>query len=172
MLTKKILTAIIAGLLISGQTLAENSLRTGAKAINLTVNTTGDSVLFSEALDTRLKGKYFTSNDMAILFGVGLNLYGSDADATDLSLMGGVRSYMSRGDFATFYGGSFTFADLESIGVEETVIMGEFGGEYFLGRQFSVEGSLRAGYAKTDVGAFSQSNIGTFGGQVSLNYYF
>jgi len=158
---------------MSGTAVAENSLRTGAKAINLTVNTTGDSVLLSEALDTRLKGKYFTSNTMAILFGVGLNLYGSDGDGTDMSLMGGVRSYQGSGDFATFFGGSISYADLESLGnVTEIAFLGEFGGEYFFHRQFSVEGSLRAGYASADFGPVTVTNLGTFGGQISLNYYF
>ncbi len=169
---KKLVLPIVVGLLISATAAAENSFRSGAKAINLTVKSTADAILLSDAFDTRLKGKFFTSSNMAIMFGVGLNINGGDANGTDISLMGGARSYKSRGDYATFFGGLISYTDVEAANTTELAILGEFGGEYFLGRQFSVEGSLRAGYVSTDVGPFNYTNLGTFGGQVSLNYYF
>ncbi|MFP4611422.1 MAG: hypothetical protein ACLFQT_10410 [Thiohalophilus sp.] len=163
---KKFLLCTIAALVFSSTAAADNSLHAGAKAINVSIT--------DEELPTGflLKGKYFTSNDMAIIAGAGISINGSDADGTDISLLGGVRSYMGRGDFATFYGGMITYTDFDATNTSQLAFLGEFGGEYFVGRQFSMEGSLRAGYATTDVGALTVSSLGTFGGQVSLNYYF
>lgn len=165
---KTLLAVIAASFLLTGTAVAENSLRTGAKAINVTI--TDDAL----ATDFRLKGKYFTSSNMAIIAGVGLSINGSDADGTDISLLGGVRSYMGSGSFAPFFGGMISYTDYDAAGIDTTVLafLGELGGEYFVGRQFSVEGSLRAGYATTDMGPATVTKLGTFGGQVSLNYYF
>lgn len=187
---KKILVTAIAGLLagVSGTASAVGGVSPGAKGINVSL----ESSLFDFSQMTVWRGKFFTGPDMAILAGAGLNTYGGDADGTDLSLSAGARKYVGTGTFAPFFGGSFTYESIESGATPEAVfggnagaidkvttvaLVGEFGAEYFFSPQFSIEGALRAGFSSSDVddingGTTTVTRFGTFGSQVSVNYYF
>jgi hypothetical protein len=186
---KKILVTAIAGLLagVSATASAAGGVSPDAKGINVSL----ENSLFDFSQMTVWRGKFFTGPDMAILAGAGFNTYGGDADGTDLSLSAGARKYVGTGSFAPFFGGSFTYESIESGMTPEAVfgnagnidkvttvgLVGEFGAEYFFSPQFSVEGALRAGFSSSDIDFIGGGNntvtrFGTFGSQVSVNYYF
>lgn len=161
-----------------GTVQAENSLNNGAFALNMQVS---DSILGGNVRDfggnespLMVAGKFMIAKDAAVLLGFGLGVYGGDGEGTDLAIKGGYRSYMSTADFAPFVGASFAMKSYNDGDTTETYFMGEFGAEYFMSRQFSVEGSAYAGYGavKQDIPDTNISRIGTYGTSVSVNYYF
>lgn len=131
-----------------------------------------------------VKGKYLITQDMAILAGLGLQMVDSgaatNATSTNLGLMGGVRKYMETNDFAPFFGGKLQYLTTRqgNFDVTDIVLMAEFGAEYFLAKQFSLEGSVGAGYASQKVepvGGVTSTTataMGTTTFSVSANYYF
>jgi len=189
---KKLLVAATATVLscASATAAAQGAMSSGAKGISASV----ESGLFDTSPTTVWRGKYFMSPDMALLGGIGFNSYGGDADGSDLLIEGGARSYLSTGSFAPFIGGTFAYESIESgrhpavifggtQAVEEVTtiaLLGEFGAEYFFSPQFSVEGALRAGFSSSDIDmvtglgttTYTETRFGTFGSQVSVNYYF
>jgi hypothetical protein len=50
-------------------------------------------------------------------------------------------------------------------------LLGEAGAEYFLSRQFSVEGSVGFGYTSVEVGDFKETTVGTRRAIISFNFY-
>lgn len=180
---KKILVTAVAGLLAGmSATASAQGPRGDAKGINVSL----ENSLFDTTEQVMMwKGKFFTAPDVAIIGGFGFNTYGSDAEGTDLSFQIGGRKYMGTGSFAPFFGGSFAYESLESVAgtipgldkVTTVAIVGEFGGEYFFSPQFSIEGALRAGFSSEDQdfvggGSFTTTRLGTFGSQISANFYF
>ena len=176
----KVASAIALGLGM-GAAQAENSLQNGSFALNMQISDSilGGNVPVTDTLgnerDTPLMvaGKFMIAKDAAVLLGFGLGIHGGDSEGTDLAIKGGYRSYMSTADFAPFVGASFAMKSYVDGNITETYLLGEFGAEYFLSRQFSVEGSAYAGYGSIDVDPnFTGSRIGTYGSSVSVNYYF
>ena len=100
---------------------AENSLRNGSFAINVPVNdnimagNTGairdpfSGATIAEGQPLMINGKFMVSRDMAVLAGFGLGLWGDDAEGNDIGFKGGVRKYLTTGDFAPFVGGSLSY---------------------------------------------------------------
>lgn len=159
-----IVVVMILGLGI-GSASAANSLKQGSAAIN--VNVSDDFVLW---------GKYFVMKDLAVLAGFGVGAKGGDAEGTDVGFGGGVRKYLAMDDFAPFVGGSFLYSRTRDGDQKYWNIMGEFGAEYFVHKQFSVEGSIGFGYisseTKTGTVTFEDTTFGTRRFGFSLNFYF
>ena len=97
-----------------------------------------------------ISGKYFVLKDIAVLAGFGFGAKGGDAKGTDLGIGVGARKYLKTGDFAPFAGGSIFYSNTKDGNQKDMNIMGEFGAEYFLHRQFSVEGSVGFGYTSSE----------------------
>lgn len=158
--------------LAAGSALAANSLNAGTLGLN--VNTTDNFVI---------NGKYFVAKDMAILGGFGLRIAGGDAKGTDIGLLAGVRKYLKTDDFAPFVGGRFEYASTNDSNTTNIGILAEAGAEYFLAKQFSLEGRVGFGYTSNEittpaVGLFTPATtakttyIGTGTVAISANFYF
>jgi hypothetical protein len=150
----------------AGSASAANSLRQGAFGLNVDVNN-----------DFVLTGKYFLTRDVAALASFGVGLRGGDESGTDIALGGGVRKYLKVEDFAPFVGGTIFYDS--SRDQKSFSLLGEFGAEYFLDRQFSIEGKVGFGYTSetiTTPGPASTSvkttDFGTERAGISFNYYF
>lgn len=149
-----------------GSASAANSIKQGSAGINVDVD---DSFVVS--------GKYFIMKDLAVLAGFGIGVKGADADGTDVGIAGGARKYLKTDDFAPFVGGFLAYATTEDGDRKDLSLMGEFGAEYFLHKQFSIEGSVGFGYTEQKTktaagGTFKETNVGTERFGFSLNFYF
>ena len=165
--------ATLALVLATGSAFAANSLNTGAKGFN--VNTEDNFII---------NGKYFISKDTAVLGGLGLRIAGGDASGTDLGLLAGMRKYMKTDDFAPFVGGRFEYSTTKDSTVTDLGISVEAGAEYFLAKQFSLEGRVGFGYFSNEIesittfGIFTVASkqkttyIGTGAASISANFYF
>jgi len=180
---KRLMVIVLAAVMIVGigfgTASAANSLKQGSAGINVDVD---DSFVVS--------GKYFIMKDLAVLAGFGLGVKGADADGTDVGIVAGVRKYLTMDDFAPFVGGFLAYASTEDGDRKDLGVMGEFGAEYFLHKQFSIEGSVGFGYTQQETktpgsttvvagvpvttggGTFKETNIGTQRFGFSLNFYF
>ncbi|WP_455219008.1 hypothetical protein [Kaarinaea lacus] len=159
-----------------GTAQAENSLRSGNFAITVPVEdrTMDGSTNFTPFM---INGKVMVANDMAVTAGLGLGIWGGDTKGTDIGIKGGFRKYLKTADFAPFFGGNLQYISYNDSFNKDLKLMAEFGAEYFLSRQFSIEGAARAGYSQTEANAgtpaSTKSNMfGTYGAGLSVNYYF
>ena len=169
------MAAAIAGSAIAGP---------AAKSFGLNVDLTTPSTALGSPSVFMLEGRYGISKDMAILAGLGVQMVDSGAatnnKATNFGLMGGIRKYMKTDDFAPFFGGKLLYMTSRqgNNDVTDLELMAEFGAEYFVGKQFSVEGSVGAGYASRKVepvatpGSTTATSFGTTTYNLSANYYF
>lgn len=134
--------------------------------------------------DFLVKGRYLITNDMAVLAGVGLQLNDNGATTNNtynnIGLMGGFRKYLRTEDLSPFVGAKLQYLSTQQAGFDLTdmSLLAEAGAEYFLGKKFSLEGSVGAGYAsqksKPVGGAVSTTatGIGTVTFNVSANFYY
>ncbi len=166
-----------------GSAHAENSLQSGNFALNVSVS---DYFMSGAVSNTNantstpfmINGKVMVANDMAITAGIGLGIWGGDAPSkgTDIGIKGGFRKYLKTADFAPFFGANLQYISYNDSNSKDLKLMAEFGGEYFLSRQFSIEGAARAGFAQhedTFGATTTKTNMfGTFGAGLSVNYYF
>ncbi len=172
---KKIIlvSATMALAMAAGSAAAENGPAAGRFGINVP--------LASNVNDFLINGKYFIARDMAVIAGVGLqmtddglNVAGSKS--TNIGFQGGFRKYLKTDDLATFVGGKLRYTSTNSSNVTTFSVLGEVGAEYYLGKQFSLEGSVAAGYdsTSTTVGAntIKSTALGTGTVNVSANFYF
>jgi hypothetical protein len=190
---KKTMIAAVAILMVaalSGSAVAANSLASGSKALTIGF---GDSVLNNVANPTDqnqnnpivdIGGKLFVAKDMAITAGVGFQMNTGDLEGTYLSFNVGARKYLSTDDFAPFVGGQLSYitydAELPAAQGGEYVDFSAFefsamvGAEYFIGKQFSVEGSIGVaiGMAEDDRSNLDTTYIGTKNLGVRANFYF
>jgi hypothetical protein len=163
-----VMVLVIAGV---GSASAANSLKQGTIGFGVDVNQ-----------DMMITGKYFVKNDMAVLAGFGLGINGNDGDGTNLGVMVGIRKYLKMDDFAPFVGGLIQYEDINAgvknvkLETKTTFLGAQFGAEYFLHKQFSVEGSIAAGYQSVDQdqggGSTTVSTLGTQRAGISFNFYF
>ena len=170
---KKIIVIVLALIAAigfgTGTASAANSIRQGAFGFNVDVND-----------DFILTGKYFVTKDIAVLAGFGLGIKGGDAKGTDIAIAGGARKYLKVDDFAPFVGGTLFYSSTKDGDQKSFSLMGEFGAEYFLYKQFSIEGKVGFGYSSqettTTAGPVSttvkETTIGTERAGISFNYYF
>ena len=175
---------------LSGSAFAANSLVSGSKALSIGF---GDSVLNNVANPTDqnqnnpivdIGGKLFVAKDLAITAGIGFQMNSGDLEGTYLAFNAGIRKYLKTDDFAPFVGGQFSYitydAELPAAQGGKYVDFSAFelsamvGAEYFIGKQFSVEGSigLAIGKAEDDQSNLDTTYIGTKNLGVKANFYF
>lgn len=173
--------AALAMTLAAGSVCAAGLPQAGTFGVNVAVGTAGGVANNPDEL--LITGKYLFARDMAVLAGVGLQFVDTGAatnnKSTDIGLMGGFRKYLSTEDLAPFVGGQLHYVSTKPGGTDVTTFMlyGEAGVEYFLSKQFSVEGSVFVGYAsqetKPAVGASTKATVfGTSKANLSVNFYF
>ena len=131
-----------------------------------------------------IKGKYMMEKDIAVLAGFGLQLTdtgaATNAKHTDIGFMFGIRRYVKTNEFSPFIGGKFQYLSVRTgstTNVTDLELLVEGGAEYFLGKQFSLEGSVGGGFisreTKPAAGASTKATfIGTTSYNLSANYYF
>jgi hypothetical protein len=163
---KKIVTLALAAALFMGigvqNAAAANSLAQGS--FSLGVDTSSDAIL---------KAKYLISSDLAIVGGIGIGILGKDAKGTNISILGGARKFFKVADFAPFAGGAFQYDSYNDSNNTDITVYAEGGAEYFLAKQFSVEGAVNFGYKSTEVkNGAKTSYIGTRRAAVGFNFYF
>jgi len=161
--------AVMVLTMSAGSVMAENSLHVGAMGLNIT--TTRD--------DLFINGKYFIEKDTAVLGGFGLGIAGGNANGTDIGFLVGMRKYLKTSDFAPFIGGRFQYATTQDSNFTTLVIAAEAGAEYFVGKQFSVEGRVDFGYRSTEfdnpspfIPKTKNTNFGSGAAALSANFYF
>lgn len=174
---------LVAGIGI-GSASAANSLAQGNMNISVGM---GDSLFSHKATPAAngvindvvdLSARYLITKDLAIVGGFGLQTDGGDADATYFSFTGGVRKYLKTDDFAPFVGGQLTYAAVKSdpslVDLSIIDLSAMFGGEYFVGKQFSLEGSVGVGFGqiKDDLANADDTYFGTRTVGVRANFYF
>ncbi len=151
-----------------------SSLTAGAFGFNVGF---GDSSLGTNGVIT-VSGKYLVLSDLAITAGVGLQASSGDLDARFFSTSVGVRKYFRTDDFAPFIEGRFSYVseriDLKGVDTNTADFSANFGAEYFLHKQFSVEGSVGVGLGRVDDKTTDRdsSYIGTHTVGISANFYF
>jgi hypothetical protein len=161
-----------------GSALAQNSLMATKMGISVglgdsTSRDTNDSII-------DITGKYFITDDMALLAGFGFETHGGDADGSYWGLTVGVRKYLDTGDFVLFIEGKLSYIeeDYDFAGVDidtDTIdLSGGFGAEYFLHEQFSVEGSVGIGFGVEDDNHTHDDDVyfGTRTIALRANFYF
>lgn len=181
--------AVVMIMGLAGSAFAANSLAQGSKGISVGM---GDSVLshklapldgFTGVQDVvDISGRMFVSKDMALYGGFGLQLNSGDEEGTYLSLTVGARKYLSTNDFAPFVGGQLTYATVDAdnaagvtvVDVSIFDIAALFGAEYFLNKNFSVEGAIGIGLGQwsDDLANADGTYFGTRTVGVHANFYF
>ena len=158
--------------LSAGSVSAANSLNAGTFGIN--VDTNDHSII---------NGKYLVTKDLAVLAGFGLAVRNNTVgpvsiSSTDTSFLIGVRKYLKTDDFAPFVGGRFTLVTTNDSNTTDLEFLGEAGVEYFVGKQFSIEGRVGFGFRSTET-QFPPSTItekdtifGSSSASISANFYF
>lgn len=166
--------------MFAGSALAANSLNAGSMGLNIALTDNGVVAGGTAGSGSpMISGKYFMAKDMALIAGLGLGINGSDAKGTDIAFTVGMRKYLKTDDFAPFIGARFTYGTFGDSAVQKVAgmaILGEAGAEYFLSKQFSVEGRVGFGYQSVEVttpgGTSKATRIGTESLGVSANFYF
>ncbi len=171
---------------------AANSLKSGMFGFNVGFDggPASNGAVESSAIGTyvnnvaTITGKVFISNNMAILAGLGFQTDGGDKDASYNSFAVGARYYLKVDDFAPFIDGKLTYAaltvkDAAGVKIADCSIFDlgfGFGAEYFLAKQFSLEGSVGLGFGSASNDAVTPAQDDTYFGTrslgVSANFYF
>ncbi len=167
LITVVLAAALIFGIGIGTASAATNSLKQGTVGLSVDVNN-----------DFILEGRFFVLNDLAILGQFGFGIKGEDGEGTDIGLGVGIRKYLRSEDLAPFVGGNIFYSSTEDGNVKDLSILGLFGAEYFLHKQFSVEGNVGFGYTSEETKnpvtgtKTTITNVGTARLGLSLNFYF
>lgn len=168
----------------AGNASAANSLNAGSMGLNVGFTNTTAMGGSSTPADFMINGRYFIGKDMAVMAGVGLSINDSGAPAnsksTDVGFMAGIRKYIKTDDLAPFVGGRFQYLSTRQAGFDVTDFSfgAEAGAEYFLGKQFSLEGSVGFGYSSSESkpaagGTTTKATaLGTRTYNVGANFYF
>ena len=150
------------------------SLKAGTFGFNVGF---GDSSLGNTGV-IMISGKYFLENDVALIAGVGFQASSGDLDANYFGISAGVRKYLRIDEFAPFVEGRFSYVtetiDINGIDRDTFDVSALFGAEYFLNRQFSIEGSVGLGFGSVNDN-ISNNDYTYFGSRtvgVSANFYF
>jgi Outer membrane protein beta-barrel domain len=183
----KISLAVVALVLAmaTGNASAANSLNTGSMGLNVGfASFSSISGGGGTPADFMINGRYFIGKDMAVMAGIGLSINDSgtatNSKNTDVGFMAGIRKYIKTDDFAPFVGGRFQYLSTRQAGIDYTDFSFgvEAGAEYFLAKQFSVEGSVGFGYASSEQQAAAggpTTKATAFGSKsynVGANFYF
>jgi hypothetical protein len=149
-LTVVVLTLVLAATIWPGSASAANSLKQGTMGFNVDVNNNAFGLNSDVDNNFVLTGKYFIANDLAVLAGFGIGIRGADAKGVDLGLTAGARKYLRLDDFAPFVGGEFFYSSTRDGDAKDFSLLGEAGVEYFLHKQFSIEGKVGFGYTSRE----------------------
>lgn len=165
--------ATLALAMVAGSALAANSLTEGAMGLNVPV-ITSTATTNSSIVSPIITGKYFVARDMAVLGGFGFNSGGPSGNSTTtFALLGGARKYLKIDDFAPFVGGFLKYESTSSNPSSSAMtIAAEAGAEYFMAKQFSIEGKVNFGYQSIDSTGAKSSYFGTSTANLSVNFYF
>lgn len=160
---KHVVAAAVVMAMSAGSAFAAgNSLQRGAMALNVGVDDT-----------MTVGGKYFLADRVALLADVGFSMGSGDtSDSTDFALRAGGRYYLRSADVAPFAGGFLAYSSFLDGDVTRLSIAGEFGAEYFMAPQFSVEGSAQIGVSIESVNDSDDVYFLTNTAGLSINYYF
>ena len=167
--------ATLALALVAGSATAANSLNAGTIGLNVPFTVPQYTVGTTTVADPLISGKYFISKDLAVLGGFGFATGGpSGATVTILRMMGGVKKYFGTNDFAPFVGGKLDYVSTSAAGTSNTDMMvgAIAGAEYFLAKQFSVDGTVGFGLRSLSAGGTSASFFGSATLGLSANFYF
>jgi hypothetical protein len=172
---KFFLLTLVVCLATAGTAMAENSLKSGAKALSFGIVDSG----------IEISGRFLPGSDVAVLAGIGLAHSSNDESTTDYSLSAGVRKYLAKSDLAPFVGGEISYhrneivvakapsvTDVESERGFE--LAGVFGVEYFFAKQVSAEAQVGVGISdikNVDGTGADETTIGTFSSGVKVNFY-
>jgi len=183
-----ILTFVLAAVIWPGSASAANSLKQGTLGFNVDVNNNSFGLNGDVDNNFVLTGKFFVANDLAVLGGFGLGIRGADAKGVDLGITAGIRKYLKVDDFAPFIGGTFFYSQTQDGDAKDFSLLGEAGVEYFLHKQFSIEGKVGFGYSSRETSTSTTtaqggflikttttsrvSDIGTERLGLSVNFYF
>jgi len=165
--------------MVAGSAMAANSLNAGSMGLNVPVITTGSVTNFN-VTDPIITGRYFLAKDLAVLGGLGFVSGGPSGNSTTtFALLGGVRKYLRTDDFAPFVGGFLKYETTSSSpSANATTIAAEAGAEYFMAKQFSVEGKVTLGYRSqqdntgVNNASVTSTYFGTTTANLGLNFYF
>jgi hypothetical protein len=174
---KFFLLTLVVCLATAGTAMAENSLKSGAKALSFGIVDSG----------IEISGRFLPGSDVAVLAGIGLAHSSNDESTTDYSLSAGVRKYLAKSDLAPFVGaelayhrkaivfvntGPFGGTDVEA--ERGFDLAGVFGVEYFFAKQVSAEAQVGVGISDIKnvkgTGA-DETTIGTFSSGMKVNFY-
>lgn len=178
------LVLALAAFILPGSASAANSLKQGTFGFNVDVNNNFFGLNSDVDNNFVLTGKFFIQNDLAALAGFGIGIRGADANGVDVGVSAGIRKYLKVDDFAPFVGGVFFYSNTKDGDSQDVSVMAEAGAEYFLHKQFSIEGKVGVGYVSreskttTTQGGFittttrRESDLGTERLGISFNFYF
>ncbi len=190
---KKLVIMALALAMVSvmgvGSASAVNSLQQGNVSVGVGM---GDSIFSHKAVPEAngivndvvdIDARYLVTKDIAIVGGFGLQIDGGDADATYFSFTGGVRKYLKTDDFAPFVGGQLTYAavtakegnpSVKTVDLSVIDLSAMVGAEYFVGKQFSLEGSIGLGFGQSRNKLTDEDDtyFGTRTVGVRANFYF
>lgn len=176
--------ASLALALAAGNAYAANSMTTGAMGLNIGFTNATAIGGSSTPAAFMINGRYFIAKDMAVTAGVGLSINDSGAPtnskSTDVGFMAGIRKYLKTDDLAPFVGGRFQYLSTRqgTDDVTDFALEAEAGVEYFLAKQFSLEGSVGFGYSSSESkpaagGTTTKATaFGTKSYNVAANFYF
>jgi hypothetical protein len=149
---------------------ADTSLQEGTLGFNADFSSSSDVLTLS--------ARYFLADDLAVQAGFGFQVSSGDVDADFFSIVAGARKYFRTDEFAPFMEGSVAYINekMQSLGIDTTTfeLSGNFGAEFFLQKQFSIEGSVGARFGAVEDDRISQdyTYFGTRTVGVSANFYF
>lgn len=174
------LVAVMVMVLGIGSAFAAGATGTSLKAGTFGFNVGYGNSVFGDTGVITISGKYFAGGDLALIGGFGLQGSSGDVDANFFSVSAGLRKYLKIDDFAPFVEGRLTYATEKFTGTAGNVhqdafdVSAVFGAEYFLHRQFSIEGSVGFGIGSVDDKNTNQdyTYFGTRTVGVSANFYF
>lgn len=175
-------TTLALAMVAGGASAAGNRSDAGPAAGDIGINVPIGTATTST--DFVLNGKYFVAKDMAVLAGVGMQMIDDGAatnnKSTSIGFTGGIRKYLKTDELAPFVGGLIQYVSTKPAGTDTTLFgLGvEGGAEYFLHKQFSLEGSVFVGYTSNETkpaGAATSTKATMFGtvkSNLSVNFYF
>ena len=178
----------LAGVALALAVATGNAVAAGgptAGSFGLNIGVTRATTQMGTPADFMITGKYLMTKDTAILAGLGLNMADNGQSTnnkyTKTGFMGGIRKYLKTDDLSPFVGGRIQYMstrDPNTVDVTDFALLAEVGAEYFLGKQFSLEGSVGGGYTSQETknpGSATSTKATGFGTatfSLSANFYF
>jgi hypothetical protein len=153
--------------------------------MGLNLGFTSSTSLLGTPSNFLVNGRYFFNNSTAVQAGIGFRRNDSGAatnsTSSDIGLMGGFRKYLRQdSNLAPFAGAKFQYLSVRqgTNDVTDLSLLAEAGAEYFMGKHFSLEGSLTAGYDQATYkpvaggASIKATTLGTSSINVSANFYY